>query len=332
MKTTELGRQSSSCRESTGCDINVAERDEHNQIPTSLMRKIHPTGDALNFALTLRRYQAFGEDAANRFDGAVFRKAFFVDKKLCLLSLFEKEKHAQMAVSPATRAQKVQREAERIAHKILGLEFPLAEFYDFAQKDAVLRELTIRFCGLRPTLAADLFEILITSISAQQINLQFAFAVRSRLVRRYGEKLQHNGETYFAFPTPEKLARARVASLRALQFTEKKSEYIIGLARAICDGRLDLQHLPNLSDDDIAAQLLPLHGIGRWTVDWLLARGLGRGNAIAAGDLGVRKAVQRFYFNDEPQSEDTIRNFAQRWGIFTNLAVHYLLTGMALGS
>lgn len=296
------------------------------------MRIIHPTNDHLNFALTLRRYQAFGEDAANRFDGKIFRKVFVVDEKLHLLSLFEKEAHVQMAISPATRAQKIWTEAERITCKIFGLQFPLAEFYAFAQTDPVLRELTERFHGLRPTLSADLFEMMITSISAQQINLQFAFAVRSRLVRRYGEKLLWNGETYFAFPKPEKLARVRVASLRALQFTEKKSEYIIGLARAICEGKLDLAQLPNLSDEEIAEHLLPLHGIGRWTVEWLLARGLGRGNAIAAGDLGVRKAVQHFYFNDAPQSEDVIRSFAQRWGNFTNLAVHYLLTGMALGS
>ena len=296
------------------------------------MRKIFPIGDELSFGLTLRRYQAFGEDAANRFNGAIFQKAFEVDEKLHLLSLYEKAQHAQMAITPATRAQKVWNEAERIVQQILGLQFSLAEFYAFAQTDAVLRELTMRFRGLRPTLASNLFEMLVTSISAQQINLQFAFAVRSRLVRRYGARLLLHNETFFAFPAPEKLARVRVASLRALQFTEKKSEYIIGLSRAICEGKLDLAQLPHLSDEEIAERLLPLHGIGRWTVDWLLARGLGRGNAIAAGDLGVRKAVQHFYFNNEPQSEDTIRSYAQRWGDFANLAVHYLLTGMALGS
>ncbi|RIK81335.1 hypothetical protein DCC62_02285 [candidate division KSB1 bacterium] len=151
-------------------------------------------------------------------------------------------------------------------------------------------------------------------------------------MRRYGEKLHYNGQIYFAFPSPKKLSRVRISSLRALQFTEKKSEYIIGLAKAIHAGGLDLYKLQNLSDEEIAEQLLPLHGVGRWTVDWLLARGLGRGNAIAAGDLGVRKAIQYFYFNGESQSEDTIRAFAQRWGNFTNLAVHYLLTGLALGS
>lgn len=294
--------------------------------------QLFPLGDQLNLPLTLRRYHAFGEDAANRYDGKVLKKVFVGDSRLHLLTLFAQANHACYDIFPATKLPRALTEAERIARHLLGLQFPLAEFYAFAESDPVLRRLTQQYRGFRPTLAADLFEMMVTSISAQQINLQFAFTVRSRLVRRYGEKLQHNGEIYFAFPSPAKLSRVRVSSLRALQFTEKKSEYIIGLAKAIHTGSLDLYKLPNLSDEAIAEQLLPLHGVGRWTVDWLLARGLGRGNAIAAGDLGVRKAIQHFYFNDEPQPEETIRAFARRWGNFTNLAVHYLLTGLALGS
>ena len=296
------------------------------------MAKIISINGPCNFALTLRRYQAFGEDAANAFDGRNFRKVFKVRDKLYLLSLQEQNGDITLEVRPKTPTPLVWREATRIAAQILGLQFPLSDFYAFAQGDAVLKNLTEKFYGLRPTLSANLFEMLVTSITAQQINLRFAFAVRSRLIRRYGEKLQGNGATHFAFPLPEKLARARVSSLRALQFTGKKSEYIIGLARAIREGALDLNNMPLQSDQEIAAQLLPLHGIGRWTVDWLLARGLGRGEAIAAGDLGVRKALQHFYFNGEAKSEQELRTWAQRWGGFTNLAVHYLLTGMALGS
>lgn len=296
------------------------------------MPKILSSNGPFNFALTLRRYQAFGEDAANQYDGQTFRKVFRAHDKLYLLSLRPQAGDVALDVWPKTRATLIAQEAERIAQQILGWHFPVQNFYKFAQNDPILRKLVESFHGFRPTLASDLFETLVTSITAQQINLRFAFAVRSRLIRRYGERLAMNGETYFAFPTPEKLARVRVASLRALQFTEKKSEYLIGLARAISAGKLDLDHLAQQSNEAIAEQLLPLHGIGRWTVDWLLARGLGRGEAIAAGDLAVRKAMQHFYFNGEPKSEQELRDFAQRWGEFTNLAVHYLLTGMALGS
>jgi len=286
----------------------------------------------LNFAITLRRYQAYGEDAANYFDGKNFRKAFKSDDKHFLLSLQESNDGIASNLKPATRSQLVWQQAEHLARKILGLDFPLEKFYQFAKSDPVLHELTQKFHGFRPTLATTPFESIVTSITAQQINLQFAFTVRSRLVRRYGEKLVIDGQICYAFPTPEKLARVKVSSLRQLQFTEKKSEYTIGLAKAVSDGKLDLEKLSQQSDDEIAEQLMALRGIGRWTVDWFLARCLGRGDAFPAGDLGVRKAVQHFYFNGKEKSEDELRKFAQCWGEFANLATHYLLTGVALGT
>jgi len=286
----------------------------------------------LSFPLTLRRYQAYGEDAANYFDGKIFRKAFKNGNKLFLLSLQELNGGILLNLTPATKSPQLWQRAEHLARKILGLDFPLEKFYQFAKSDPVLHELTQKFHGFRPTLATTPFESIVTSITAQQINLQFAFTVRSRLVRRYGEKLVIDGQTYFAFPTPEKLARVKVSSLRQLQFTEKKSEYVIGLAKAICDGQLDLEALPQQSDEEITEKLIALRGIGRWTVDWFLARCLGRGNAFPAGDLGVRKAVQHFYFKGKEKSEDELRKFAQRWGEFANLATHYLLMGVALGA
>jgi DNA-3-methyladenine glycosylase II len=292
---------------------------------------ILPAGAPLNFALTLRRYQAYGEDAANYFDGEVFCKVFAVDKKCFLLSLREKKDGVALNVKPSSRSQTAWQEAERISRKILGLDFPLEAFYKFAQTDPVLWSLARKFQGFRPTLGVTPFEMLVTSITAQQINLRFAFTVRSRLIRRYGEKFECDGRCFFAFPTPEKLARVKVRSLRQLQFTEKKSEYVIGLAQAICAGQLDLETLSLQSDDEIAEKLMALRGLGRWSVDWFLARGLGRGDAFPAGDLGVRKAVQHFYFNGEQRSEAELRGFAKRWGEYANLATHYLLTGLALG-
>jgi len=286
----------------------------------------------LSFPLTLRRYQAYGEDAANYFDGKNLRKVFKNGNKLFLLSLQEAKGGILLNLAPSTKLPPIWQQAERLARKILGLDFPLEEFYQFAKSDPILHALTQKFHGLRPTLKADPFESIVTSITAQQINLQFAFTVRSRLVRRYGEKLVVDGQTYYAFPTPEKLARVKVSSLRQLQFTEKKSEYTIGLAKAIRSGHLDLEALSQQSDEAIAEKLIALRGIGRWTVDWFLARCLGRGDAFPAGDLGVRKAVQYFYFNGKEKSEDELRKFAKRWGEFTNLATHYLLTGVALGA
>jgi len=281
----------------------------------------------LNFGLTLRRYQAYGEDAANRFDGKTFQKVFQFNGALYLLSISEDNGKPVLTVHPDRRKIEIQNIAESIARKILGLDFDLLGFYEMIKGDSILKSLTERFHGMRPTLSADLFEILITSITAQQINLQFAFTVRSRLIRRYGETANYKGEKYFAFPTPEKLSRAKIQTLRKLQFTERKAEYIIALSKRLCDGNLNLKNLQTASGEEIHETLTQSRGIGRWTVDWFLARGLGRGSAFPAGDLGVAKAVQHFYFNEQKQPEQKLRDFAKRWGEFQNLAAHYLLAG-----
>jgi DNA-3-methyladenine glycosylase II len=280
-----------------------------------------------NFGLTLRRYRAYGEDAANRFDGVTFRKVFTFNGELHLLSIKENDGKPVLTIHPNKRKVEIQNSAASIARKILGLDFDLHAFYEMAKGDSVLSPLTERFHGMRPTLSTDLFEMLITAITAQQINLQFAFTVRSRLIRSYGKTLVCDGQKYFAFPTPEKLARARSQTLRNLQFTQRKTEYIIALSKRICNGDLNLKNLQNASEEEIHEKLTQSRGIGRWTVDWFLARGLGRGTAFPAGDLGVAKAVQHFYFKDKPQPEQRLRDFAKHWGEFQNLAAHYLLAG-----
>lgn len=115
----------------------------------------------------------------------------------------------------------------------------------------------------------------------------------------------------WAFPTQERLAGAREEELVAVGLSRRKAEYIIGLARA----EIDLNGLAALSDDDVRARLVALHGIGEWTAEWFLARHLARSNAWPAGDLALRKAVA-------PLEPDEGR---VRFHPFENLSAHYLL-------
>ena len=79
--------------------------------------------------------------------------------------------------------------------------------------------------------------------------------------------------------------------LFALGFSTRKAEYVVGLARS----DLDLDALAALPDEEVAARLVALRGLGEWTADWFLARHLARPHAWPAGDLGLRKAVAAFY-------------------------------------
>jgi DNA-3-methyladenine glycosylase II len=202
-------------------------------------------------------------------------------------------------------------ETEPVVSRLLGLDFDLAAFYAWAALQSTLAPLATRFAGFRPSLSSDPFEGLVTSITAQQVSLRSAVAIRNRLIERFGEQVG----TAWAFPTRRRLADTSEGELVALGFTRRKAEYVVGLARS----ELDLEGLGALSDDEVKARLVAQRGLGEWTADWFLARHLGRPRAWPAGDLALRKAVSAFY------GDVDVRAAGARFEPFQNLTAHYLL-------
>ena len=205
---------------------------------------------------------------------------------------------------------------------LLGLPFELDDFRAWAMEDAVLAEIVAKLPGFRPTLTPNRFEALVIAITAQQVSLQSAAAIRRRFVDRYGERQEHAS----AFPSRERVADASVSDLRALGFSERKAEYVIGLGRS----DLDLDRLDGLPDEEIVETLLSVRGLGRWTADWFLARALARAKAWPAGDLGVRKAVAAFYADGRPLSIQEVRTMGERFAPFQNLSAQHLLAGLRI--
>ena len=204
---------------------------------------------------------------------------------------------------------------ERVVAKLLGLELDLPSFFEFAQRDPVLADAVRLLPGFRPPLAPDPFEALVSSVTAQQVSLHSAFAVRSRFIDRFGVPAGHA----VAFPTRERVARVKEEELTALGFSLRKAEYVLGIARA----DLDFDELEKLPDDEVKARLTSLRGLGEWSADWFLARHLARPQAWPAGDLGLRKAVFAFY----PDVTD-VRAAGVRFNPFQNLSAHYLLAAL----
>jgi DNA-3-methyladenine glycosylase II len=282
---------------------------------------------------TLARFHLWGEDPANRLSNGVFRRAVKVDGRWRGYELRwagGRDDPRLMISVPGARSGRAVEAALAEVRRICGLDLDLPAFYRAAAGDPALGRLVRSLYGLRPTLAARPFEMLVGSVCAQQVNLPFAFSVRARLVRRFGTPVAVGGETVYAFPEPEVLARARVADLRRMQFTTRKAEYIVGLGRAVVSGELDLDGLSPLANDRVIEAITGLRGFGRWTAEWFLARGLGRGDVCPAGDLGVAKAFAHFYNRGRRLGEEAIRRRAAAWGPHQNLAVHYLLAGQRL--
>jgi DNA-3-methyladenine glycosylase II len=265
-----------------------------------------------DFELSTERFRAFGPDLANLWhEGGVHRV------------VGGREVRLESAPGGAD-VEPLDDETAPVARAVLGAEFELEPFYAWAQDNEVLRELVPLLAGLRPPLAPDPYETLVSAISAQQVSLFAAFAVRNRMVERFGERAGHA----YAFPTRERMAQAREEELTDLGFSRRKAEYVIGAARS----DVDLAALHNLSDEEVKVTLTAIRGLGEWTADWFLARYLARPHAWPAGDLGLVKAVSRFYFAGRKLTIAEVRQFGERLDPFQNLSAHYLLTGLRVAA
>jgi DNA-3-methyladenine glycosylase II len=256
-----------------------------------------------DFQLSTERFRAFGPDLSNLWlDGALHR---VVGRREVRIN----EGRGGVRVEP------LDAETRPVVLKLLGAEFELEPFYAWAKRDPVLRRLTRRLAGLRPPISPEPFESLVTSITAQQVSLHAAFAIRNRFIQRFGRRV---GRAY-AFPTSQRLRRSTHDELMLLGFSNRKAEYVRGLA----ESKLDLAGLAALPDEEVKERLVAIRGLGEWTADWYLARHLARPTAWPAGDLALRKAVVAFY----PEAVD-VRAFGARFAPFQNLTAHYLLAGL----
>ena len=258
--------------------------------------------EPFDFGLTTERFRAWGDDLANLWhEGGVHRVFDGVEVRIEAAAGGVEIKPGSSEFVPQVR-------------RYLGAPFDLESFAAFASSDSVLARLVEELRGFRPPLAPEPFETLVTSITAQQVSLHAAFAIRNRLIQAFGIPA---GRAY-AFPVRERLAVAEPDELSALGFSRRKAEYVVGLARS----DLDLDGLAALPDDEVKIRLTALPGIGEWTADWFLARHLARPDAWPWGDLGLRKAVLHFY------GEEDTRAAGDRFPGHKNLAAHYLLTGL----
>ena len=248
-----------------------------------------------DFALTTERFRAFGIDRANLWhEGGLHRVIAGREARI-------------EAAQGGVDVEPLDEETEPVVRMVLGLPFELDPFYAWAAGDEILAAIVPHLAGFRPSLTPDPFEMLVGAIVSQQVSLFSAFAIRNRLIERFGAQVGHA----WSFPTRERLAVASEEELLALGFSRRKAEYVIGLAQA----DIDLDALADLDDDEVKARLTALRGIGEWTAEWFLARHLARPHAWPAGDLALRKAVAPLQ----------IEEARVRFHPFENLSAHYLL-------
>ncbi len=204
--------------------------------------------------------------------------------------------------------------------RIIGLSIDMSAFHRLADADPNLGPLAARLRGIRPPRYPTAFEALVNAVACQQITLSLGIRVLNRLVEAYGLEL----DGAHAFPRPEDLATADPEALRALGLSAQKARTVVEAAEQVASGDLDPEGLAGLGDEAAIARLIELHGVGRWTAEYVLLRGLGRVHIFPGDDSGLRRNLKRWLDLPALDASGT-RALLARWHPFAGLVYLCLL-------
>ncbi|MBI1941593.1 MAG: DNA-3-methyladenine glycosylase 2 family protein [Acidobacteria bacterium] len=211
-----------------------------------------------------------------------------------------------------------------LVERQLATELDLNLFYRVAAADPVLAELARHFRGMRIPQSPSVYETVVCAILEQQVNLSFAHQVKKALIETYGQHVELQGRRYNAFPLPAALAIATPPQLRRIQISGPKARYIIGISRATLDGSLDLEGLRAREPAVAYAKLLEQKGVGSWTAHYVGLRALGHLDCLPAADVGLQKAIQRFYGLRKQPTSPRLEKLARAWAGWRSYATFYL--------
>ena len=168
--------------------------------------------------------------------------------------------------------------------------------------------------GRRRGRPADAYGALLRSVVGQQLSTKAARTIYGRLAGLYGDRA----------PTPDELLATDPERLREVGLSRAKASYLRSLAEHVMSGKLELDRLAELPDEEVAAQLTDVKGLGQWTADMFLIFHLGRPDGLPVGDLGIRRAVERAYGLSELPDPARLSEIAEPWRPNRSLAALYL--------
>lgn len=205
----------------------------------------------------------------------------------------------------------------------LGID--LTSFYKLAENDSLIKLLIDKYKGLRIVKINDMFEAICWAIIGQQINLKFAYTLKKRLVESYGEKFTCEGETYFLFPKPEVISELKIEDLKKLQFTTRKAEYIIGIAKLFKDEDITKEKLVLEKDYwKLRKQLTSIRGIGNWSADYTILKCFNINNAFPIADVGIHNALKDILELTKKPTIAEIEKLSLKWTGWEAYVTFYL--------
>jgi DNA-3-methyladenine glycosylase II len=299
--------------------------------PRPAVRFLYRPTPPYSLALTASRFTRWPE-AVDRFDGETYERLLPAGRRGVLVAVRQLGTRARPVLEVSlrdpgdgeARSPAAREAARRIVGIVLGAGLDARPFYRAFRDDPLLGEPLRHFRGLRIAGSASLWEALVTAVLSQQVNLVFAYDVRRELSLAFGRRVRFDRKTFVAFPAPRRIAAQTRRTLRSFRLSDAKAGTLLRLADAFGSGALSEEKVASLPDEEAIALLTAFKGVGRWTAEIGLLRGLGRADVFPGGDLGVVKYVATKLLGHEVRAtERVMRGFAERWRPYRGLALMY---------
>ncbi len=250
-----------------------------------------------------------------------FRKCFLSNGKPVVAEIRFLGDNAEFTVDPGMRSV-----AEPVVARMLGLHTPSMEFERQFAHDPLLGVVVSRQRGLCIPMTPTPWEALAWAIMGQQVNLTFATTLRRNLILLAGS--QHSSGLR-AHPSAAEVAKLQLEPLRALKFSRSKADYLIGAAKAVASGEVDLDGLGAMPMEEAAGKLLQLRGVGPWTVQYAFMRGLGFQDCLPAGDAGLAQGLDKL--TGKRPTEAQIRSMMAKYSPYRSLATYHVWASLKGG-
>jgi DNA-3-methyladenine glycosylase II len=264
----------------------------------------------------------------DRWDGRTYRRAFVLDHRRSDIAITQRggcdEPLLDVYLGQDTDDVGGSDRVRATLNWMLALDRDVDPFYAGPAGDPQIAALVHRFRGLRPPRFPTVFECLVNAVALQQFSLSAGLTLLNRLARTFGAS-SSLGESVWTFPEPAELLAATPGSIRALGFSRRKADSLIAIADAAHRGHLQNEALTALDDEQVVEALTEIDGIGRWSAEYALLRGLGRLHVFPGDDVGARNGLARLLGRDPFRDYASVRDAVALWQPYAGMIYFHLL-------
>lgn len=277
--------------------------------------------------LTVWALRRRSRNIVDYWDGSCYTRIFNIENSTVKVEVRQNTNKSRISVVARSHhsINNLESKISNLLITMLGLKIDLTLFYECIKDNKFLYPLVLKFKGVKPPRLPSIFETLANAIAFQQLSLEAGFSLLNNLTQKFGSPFEEDDHVNYAFPEPCKIMKCTKEELMLLGFSEHKSKTLILIASAIVHEKI-FCNLDKLSNEEIIKFLCSFKGIGRWSAEYTLLRGLGKIEILPGDDVAIHKSVENLLKLRKKPDFDRIKKIEKEWHPYAGLIYfHFLL-------